>query len=324
VAFGGLLVVILLIALGVHGCEQSATDSALQNYTNQVSSVIAQSTTTGHDLFNVLSTAAGKSSTAVNDNINQALAQARSQLHTTENLSAPGQVSAANAKLVWAMQMRVDGITNISTEIQPALGTSNAAGAVNSIAAETARFYGSDVLYKDYVVPEVYAALHSAGTKFSGLDAGQFVPNVNWLLPTYIATVLHVSLPSSASPAAASKSCPSICGDELNSVSVAGITLQTGSTNAITAKPAPTFTLNFTDSGKATETDVGCEVTVTGTSVKGRVVVPQVTAGQTTTCQVKLNSVPPTGTYSVVARIDKVAGETKLANNVQTFPVTFQ
>jgi hypothetical protein len=327
VAIGGLLVVILLIALGVHGCEQSATDSALQDYTNQVSSVIAQSTTTGHDLFNVLSTAAGSSSTTtVNENVNQALAQAKSQLDTTKALSVPSQVAAANSKLVLAMQMRVDGITNISNEIQPALGTSNAAGAVRAIAGETATFYASDVLYKSYVVPEVYGALHAAGTKFSGLNPGQFVPSVNWLLPTYIATALHVTLPSSSSSGSgASKTCPtSACGHQLLSVSVAGITLQTGSTNAITAKPPPTFTLNFKNSGTSNESDVGCQVTVTGTSVSGKAVVPETTAGQNATCQVKLNAAPPTGTYSVVARIDKVAGEKILSNNVMTFPVTFQ
>jgi hypothetical protein len=318
-------VVILLIALGVHGCEQSATDSALQDYTNQVSSVVARSTTTGHGLFGVLSSASGSSSsTTVNENINQALAQARDELNTAKSLSPPSQVAGANSKLLQAMQMRVDGIANISNEIQPALGTTNATGAVNSIAAETARFYASDVLYKDYVVPEVYSALHANGTRFNGLNAGQFVPNVNWLLPSYIATALHVTIPGSSSQSSSGKTCPSTCGHQLNSVSVAGITLQTGSTNAITAKPAPTFTLDFANSGAVDETNVVCQVTVTGTSVSGKTVVAKTTAGQTLSCQVKLNAPPPTGTYSVVARIDKVPGEKNLANNVLTFPVTFQ
>jgi len=325
VAFGALLVVILLIALGVHGCEQSATDSALQDYTNQVSSVIARSTNTGHDLFNVLSSASGSSSTAtVNENINQALAQARNELSTAKSLSPPSQVSGANSKLVYALQLRVDGIANISNEIQPALGTTNASSAVTAIAAEIARFYASDVIYKDYVVPEVYAALHANGTRFNGLNPGQFVPNVDWLLPQTVAAALHVTLPTSASTSSANKTCPSTCGHELSSVSVAGITLQTGSTNAITANPAPTFTLNFTNSGAVNERDVGCEVTVNGTSVRGKAVVPQTTAGQTATCQVKLNAAPPTGTYSVVARIDKVPGEKILSNNSQTYTVTFQ
>ena len=95
-------------------------------------------------------------------------------------------------------------------------------------------------------------------------------------------------------------------------------------TNAITAKPAPTFTLDFANSGAVDETNVVCQVTVTGTSVSGKTVVAKTTAGQTLSCQVKLNAPPPTGTYSVVARIDKVPGEKNLANNVLTFPVTFQ
>jgi hypothetical protein len=322
VAIGAVLVVIVLIALGVHGCEESATDSALQDYTNSVSSLITRSNATGSSLFSVLAQAAGSGSvTTVQERINDALQSANQELKAAKQLNVPSQVSAADQKLVLAMRLRSDGIASIANDIQPVLGTSATVGHINAIAAQTARFYGSDVLYKDYVVPEVYAALHANGTRFGGLPAGQFVPNVEWLVPSYIAGVLHVTIPGVSSPG---KLAPGTHGHELNSVSVAGITLQTGSTNAIPARPAPTFTLNFTNSGANNETDVVCQVTVTGTSVKGQAVVPQTSAGKSASCQVKLSSAPPTGTYSVVARIEKVPGEKILSNNSQTFPVTFQ
>ena len=324
IAFGILIVVVLLIALAVHGCENSATDSALQDYANNVSSVIKQSDNTGTSLFQILATASGSATTA-NERINTDLQSANSQLSHAEGFSVPSQVSAAHQKLLFALRLRRDGIATISTEIQPALsGTSTATNAINSIAAATARFYSSDVIYKGYVIPEVYSALNAAGTRFSGLDPGQFVPNVDWVLPQTIATALHASLPGSSSGSSTSGKCPSTCGHQLLSVSVAGITLQTGSTNAIPATPIPTFTLTFKNSGAVNESNVGCQVTVTGTSVTGKTVVPETTAGQNATCQVKLSSAPPAGTYSVVARIDKVTGEKILSNNVLTFPVTFQ
>jgi hypothetical protein len=219
--------------------------------------------------------------------------------------------------------MRLDGITNIASEIQPALGTSTSKDAIYSIGAEIARFYASDVLYKDYAAPVIAGALHAAGIAVgptgASIDDGQFVPNVEWLEPSFIATELNVSLPG-----AGGKFTPGLHGHALNSVSVAGTTLQTGSTNTIPVSPAPTFTLNFTNGGNFNETNVVCKVSVTGTNTTGQTVVPETSAHQPATCQVTLSTKPATGTYTVVARIEPVAGEKNLSNNSLSFPVTFQ
>ena len=44
-------------------------------------------------------------------------------------------------------------------------------------------------------------------------------------------------------------------------------------------------------------------VTVTGTSSSGQTVIPETTAGQHTSCQVKLTTAPAAGTYTVVATV---------------------
>ena len=120
------------------------------------------------------------------------------------------------------------------------------------------------------------------------------------------------------------KIAPGLHGHELNSVNVGSTQLQTGSPNTIPASPAPTFTLNFTNSGTNNETNVKCMVTVSGTSDSGETVVPQTIAGQSTTCKVTLKSIPSTGTATVVATIEKVPGEKNITNNSLSFPVTFQ
>jgi hypothetical protein len=105
---------------------------------------------------------------------------------------------AAQQEFVLVMQMRRDGIANIAQQIQPALGTSASRDAVNAIAAEMARFYASDVLLKDYAVPQIVSALHSAsiavgGTNGQSIANGQFLPDVKWLTPSYIAKQLGAS-----------------------------------------------------------------------------------------------------------------------------------
>ncbi len=317
--------VVILIALGVHSCQVSSRNSALKDYTNSVSSLIERSASTGTNLFHILSSGASASSAAsLNNQINQARSDAVSELSTAQGLSVPDETRSAQADVVLAMRMRVDGLTTIASEIQPALGTSTSKDAVTAIAAAMARFYASDVLYKLYAAPAIAGALHGAGISVGApngqaISGKQFVPDVQWLSPTYIAATLHVSLPGGGRHG---KATPGLHGHTLNSVSVAGTTLQTGSTNTLPANP--TFTLNYTNGGTNNETNVVCKVTVTGTSVSGQKTIPETIAGQNGSCAVTLNSSPGAGTQTIVATIEKVPGERNIANNSLSFPVTFQ
>lgn len=321
-----LLVVVILIALGVHSCQVSQRNSALKSYSNDVSSVITDSNNTGNQLFKILSSGASSTSgTSVYNSITQTLSQARRQLATARRLSVPDQLKAANQKLLLALQMRVDGIANIAQQIQPALGNSASHDALYAIAAEIARLYASDVVYKDYTTTEIASALHGAGIAVGppngqNIAGGQFVPNVSWVTPAFLASQLHVTLPQSQ----AGKFVPGLHGHSLNSVAVAGTTLQTGSPNTIPASPAPSFTLNFTNGGHFNEFNVVCKVTVAGTSDSGQTVVPETFAGKTTTCSVALKSPPAKGTATVEATVEPVRGENDTTNNSLSFPVTFQ
>ncbi len=314
----------ILIALGVRSCQNSARVSALQDYSNSVSSLIQESDQTGKQLFNVLSSGGGQGAgQSIQNQINSTRVSAESELSRARGLSVPSEVTGANQNLLMTLRMRADGITKIAAEIQPALGTSSAKSAIYAIAGSMALFYGSDALYKNYVAPAIAAALNANGiTVGSRISSGQFVPNVEWVLPSFIATELGTTLPGV--PGTTGKVAPGLHGHSLDSVSVKGTTLQTGSTNTIAASPAPTFTLNFTNGGVNTEHNVICKVTVTGTSVSGQTVVPQTTAGEHTHCDVTLRSSPGAGTQSVVATIVPVPGEKNTSNNTLTFPVTFQ
>jgi hypothetical protein len=319
------VIAIILIAVLVNSCEVSARNSALKDYNNSVASLNAQSVNTGHSFFGALS--GGTSDpTSLQTSLNQSLQDATGQLKKAKGLSVPDEVKGAQSNFVLALQLRADGIHNIASQVQPALQSQTARDAVNSIASEMARFYSSDVLYKDYTVPEIIGALRAAGITVGGLggqqiNSAQFLPSISWLDPQTVATQLHVSLPQTKSnkPIA-----PGLHGHQLNSVSVGGTTLQTGSTNAIPASPAPTFTLSFANTGQNTETGVKCRVTIAGSKVSGQTIVPQTTQGQSTQCTVTLNGIPPKGSQQMTATIVPVPGEKTTSNNSLTFPVDFQ
>ena len=320
------IIAITLIAVLVNSCEVSARNSALKDYNNSVASLNARSVQTGGNFFKVLS--GGTSNpTSMQEGLNQAASDATTELSNAKGLSVPDEVKGAQQNFVKALQMRKDGMRNIANEVPPALQSQTSKDAVNTIAAEMARFYASDVLYKDYCVPQIVGALRAAGIAVGGLggqqiNSSQFLPSIQWLDPTHVATALHASLPSS--PGQPQTIAPGLHGHQLNSVSVGGSTLQTGSTSSIPASPAPTFTLNFANTGQNTETNVKCRVTVSGSSVAGQTIVPQTTAGESTSCQVTLSSSPPKGSHNVMAEIVPVPGEKNTANNSLTFPVTFQ
>jgi hypothetical protein len=325
VAVGIVVVFLVLVVVGVRACQSSATKSALKDYNNNVSALIDRSDDTGAQLFKVLSsgsTAGG----AVNlqSQIAEALSTAKQQLSQAKKFDVPDQVKDAQRNLLQALQMRSDGIANIGQQIQPALSNATAKDAVNSIATETARLYASDVIYKDYTVPLIAGALKANGIAIGGsdgqtLNSGQFVPSLQWVQPTFIAQELRVSITPPGS-----KPSPGLHGHSLDSVSVGGTTLQTGSTNTVSATPPPTFTLSFTNGGTNTEHNISCKVTVSGSSISGHQTVAQTTPGQHASCAVTLNSSPPTGNYQVTAAIGKVPGEKNTQNNTMTFPVTFQ
>jgi hypothetical protein len=324
IALAALVVVVILIVIGVHSCQVSSRNNALRDYNNNVSALIEGSNNTGRQLFGVLANGSG-SGGAVNlqNQIAQAGVAANKQLSHAKSIDVPGEVKGAQQNLLLALQMRRDGITNIANQIQPALSRSTSKDAINSIAAEMARFYASDVAYKDYTLPLISGALHDAGIKVGPPDgqtfnSGQFLTDIQWLTPSFIAGKLHVSI---AIPGG--KPTPGLHGHSLDSVSVGGTTLQTGSTNTIAASPPPTFTLNFSNGGTNTENNVSCKVSVSQTSISGKTSVPQTTPGEHATCQVTLNSSPPSGNYTVTATVGKVPGEKNIANNTLTFPVTF-
>jgi hypothetical protein len=322
-----LLIVVILIAVGVHSCQVSQRNSSLRNYSDSVASIIRASNQTGQQFFNVLSSGQGASSGAnLQSQIDEARLSAENQLNRAAGLDVPDEARTAQEDVLLALQMRRDGIAEIAKQIQPALQPSTATDAVNQIAADMARFYASDVVYKSYSLPAIVAALHNAGIAVGGtsgepVEGGQFLPDLQWLTPTFVASSLHTTVSSGNK---SGKVTPGTHGHELNSVSAGGTTLQSGSTNTIPASPTPTFTLTFTNSGSNNESNVVCKVSLSSGGPSGQTTVPQTQAGQQGTCQVPLSTAPKAGSYTLTATIEPVPGEHNTSNNTQTFPVTFQ
>ena len=223
-----------------------------------MNSLIKQSQNNSTALFKLLRSGISSSDAVSTQNqVNQIAQNASGVLSSARKQSVPSPAKEAQTNLVQALTLRYDGLISIAKQIQPAVGSAVSQSAVSTIAGDMARFYSSDVLYKLYTVPELAEALHGAGAVVGGADGvqingDQFLPSLSWLTPTYISTTLGVPA-GSASGSGSSAAGPLPHGSKLNTVSFNGAQLQT-SGNTVPGKPAPTFTLNFTDSGASTET----------------------------------------------------------------------
>ena len=316
------MVVIVLMAIGIHSCQASQAENALKDYNAQVNSLISASDTTGSQLLDDPRPGvrqephgglhAGQRRPELSDH----------QLTTAQGWSVPSAMQSAHSKLVFALTMRRDGIDLIGSHIEAALGTTDRQAAFNAIAQAGARFYASDVTYKSYSLPEMVAALNGAGIAVGGVNGvtvngGQFLTDLGGCRR-------RGSPPSSAAPASSSGSnsaAPGPCTDTRSTRSAsAGRPCVPGVTNYVAATPAPTFTLNITNGGTFNEYNVVCKVSVEGLSDTGSYTIPQTTAGETTTCDVTLPSSPPSGTYNVTAEVVPVPGETNTANNYADVP----
>jgi len=315
--------VIVVIAVAVNSCEGSANKSALQNYADNVNTLIGQSDATSRALFGALAKAGSTSPNTTGQSIAQASASAESQLRKAKALSVPGAVQGAQRHLVQALQERVDGLTIIANQIQPALGAGHQQ-AVQEITAQMARFLASDVEYKLYAAPQIASALHGVGLTVGGangtpINPGQFLPSINWLKTSFVGAQLGVSVSSGRS--GSGQHVTGLHGDALTGITYNGSTLTTGTT--VTASPPPTFVLSVNNGGNYTENNVVCKVVVNGTSISGTTVIPSIPKGATKTCSVTLRGSPPAGNYNLKAMVEPVPGEKNLSNNSQAVAVAF-
>jgi hypothetical protein len=326
IAAGVVIVVIIAMALLIHGCQVNQTNDSIKNYAADVNSLVKDSNTNGANMFQNLESDELNSDqlATLQRNLENELSNARNHLARAQKLSAPDQVGSAQANLVNMMQMRVDGISQIADNIQAAASVSTSKDAVYDISVGTSLLYGSDVVYKTFVGTGIAKALNGANIPIGGpsgaqINAGQIVPDLGWLQSAFIGEKIGAKLPTSVANTAG----PGLHGHSLNGVSVGSTALSTVSTNTVPSSPAPTFTLSVTNGGDSNENDVVCEVSVSGLSDVGTSTIPETIAHQTTTCTVQLPSPPTHGTYQVTATVEKVPGEKNTANNSLTFPIVF-
>jgi hypothetical protein len=332
VAAGAVVLVIILLVVLVKGCVDSRRTQALKDYNRNARSLVEQSrSAVSRPFFQALASAAGQQATQLQETLNQLRVVAQEELDQAGRIDVPGQMSEAQQDLRLVLSLRRDGVAQVADLIQQAVGKSAAAGtAVNRIAGEMRAFDASDVVYSQRVAPLILKALKDDGIAagYGGTSGEQvlpesdFLPEISWINPAFVAGQLGASVSGGAN----GKPAPGTHGHALDSVRVGGTDLTPGGSNQIPANPPPAFTVTFTNGGENDETNVRVDVEITGNGapIKASTVVPSTTAGQQATATVQLRQSPPTsGPVTIKVTVEPVPGEQTTDNNSQTYNALF-
>jgi hypothetical protein len=254
--------------------------------------------------------------------INQLRLAAEENARRARGFSVPGDMKAAQDKLLLTLDLRAEGLRKIAADLPTALGRGvPARNAVARIAGNMQYFLASDAVYRARVAPLIQEALTHAGVNGQRISGSQFMPTVAWLDPTYVAQRIGASAGAPNQPPA-----PGLHGHGLTSVSVGDNTLQPSPVvNRVPATARVTFHVVFQNQGDNDENDVRVTVTVTGAgkTITARKTVPQTKAGQPAEVDVTLGQTPPIGSTTVKVAIAPVRGEQKTDNNSQQYTVIF-
>jgi len=298
VGLGVALLLIIVVVLGVKGCVSSQKENSLKAYNRDVTSVISSSDRdVGQALFRLL----GNGSQQGQDlqvQVNQLRLAADEDARRARKFDVPGDMKAAQDKLLLTLDLRAEGLRKIAADLPTALGRGQAArSAVSRIAGNMQYFLSSDVVYKARVAPLIKQTLDDAGVTGQQIADSQFMGNIAWLSPTFVAQQIGATAGAANQPPA-----PGLHGHGLTSVSVGDNTLQPSPVvNRVPATARVTFHVVFQNQGDNDENDVRVTVTVRGSgkTIAARKTVAQTKAGQSAEVDIPLGQTPPIGTASV-------------------------
>ncbi len=191
----GLLLFVILLAIAVNSCRDSQRKSALEDYNRELSTIADESVSqVSTPFFETLST--GGAPTDLQSQIAQFQVVAQQQYERLESADVPDDMRAAQQSALIALEWRRDGLQRIAQQIGAALGDQGdeTDAAIKRIAGQMEVFLASDVAWETRVIPFVDQALEDGGVTGQEITRSAFVPDLSWLQPQTIATVLDQQL----------------------------------------------------------------------------------------------------------------------------------
>ena len=195
-------------------------------------------------------------------------------------------------------------------------------------------FDASDVLYDSRVIPFIKAGFSDAGIGGQTIAKSEFLKEISWVSPGYVAARLDQQLTSDAGDEEGDggrdpnePTGPGLHGTGLDATSYGSVTLQPGTSNRLTYVQGQPFTVSFTNPGENDEFNVKVTLRIrpqSGNPITLNKTVPQIAQGEKATVELPLNREPPIGAaVTIETDVAKVPGEKTADNNKSSYPTLF-
>lgn len=323
VALAVAVLILILVVLGIKGCLNARKERSFQNYYSDMQSLTQQTGQLSTDFFTLLSNPANRSATAFETQVASYADSAGSLYSTLQHISTPGELGSAQAQIEQAYQLRQEGMQGISSNMKLAIeGGAARPKAISEIARYMGYLQASDVLYQrakadaDRVFAE--QGIEVDGRQVS-LPTSQFLPNDQWLDPSFVAVSLA---------AAGVNAAPGTHGLALlqTEVKPGNAILSPDTPATVAASPQPEVDVSVQNQGDVTEHDVGILFELSGgpQELRGNATIPRIVPGGTQTAALPIHPAPPPGVaLTLTVTVLPVAGESLTTNNTSTYQITF-
>jgi len=320
---GVAIVLVIVVVLVINGCLKSEKTQSLKTYNREVGTLAYESDAhVAQPLFGALTNASGKSALDVEQQVDELLTQAQTIAAHAKSLSVPGEMAAAQQNLLLALDLRLEGMTKLTSLLPTALG-GQAKQTSTKIAGDMEIFLASDVIYSQRVAPLIQQALAGDGIHGVTTASTRFLPNTGWLEPATVLARLTGQAASSSPGAVA----PGHHGSVLKGVNVATTALEPEpAINHISGGSSPTFTAAVENDGEFTETDVKVDVTVTaaGKQYKASHVIDTTEPGKTVNVEISVPGIPLTVASKIEVAVEPVPGETNHEGTKSNYLAIFE
>jgi hypothetical protein len=315
----GVLLVVLIV-LGIRSCLDARQERQFENYVRDLNSLTSESQQLSEGFFARLDDPENLSELNFEAEVKADRGAAEGLVSRAQNLDAPGELSAAQADVVLAFELRRDGLAAISDQIGTALGDEGAEEATAAIAEDMQYFVASDVLYRR--AQEQISAVLTEQQIRGETPASVFLPEIDWLDETTVSEALAQITGESTAGGGGG-----IHG--LGLVTTGGVIAQPGDValtadTPVTVSGLESLDVQVENQGDSEESDIEVTVEADGDEV-GTGTIDSVAAGEIATAEITLDPAPAAGdTVDLEVFVAPVPGEEVADNNEATFPVTVE
>ena len=324
IALVGGVVLLILFVLLVRWCLNTRKENAIKDYGNDSAELLRESKEDGDQLFNLLEGKGGTDqATAIINTLNGYRTSSSNRVDRADALDVPGDLNGAQDDLLEVLQLRAQGLADITDALQVALGDQDRRQGSDDVAKQMQIFLASDIVDTQLFRRKLFEVLRDQGLPAPNLPKAGFVPDIQWLQPDFVADQVNALRTGTGGGGSAA---PGLHGNGIAGVTLGGTALAPGGSASVQLAGDLSFQIQVQNQGENTETDVVVTVTVGdgGDADTQEETIPTIAAGELKTVTIPLSRQPPTGqNVPIKVEVKPVPGEQKTDNNTQTSSVIF-